>query len=46
MGAFKSWMEKPAFGLGGSKPLRMMNTVTGMDLVEDELLRIEYGALA
>lgn len=46
MGAFKSWMEKPAFGLGGSKPLHLMNTVTGMDLVEDELLRIEYGALA
>jgi putative toxin-antitoxin system antitoxin component (TIGR02293 family) len=46
MGSFKSWMEKPAYGLGGAKPLHMMNTVTGMDLVEDELLRIEFGALA
>lgn len=46
MGAFKSWMEKPAFGLRGSKPLHMMNTVTGLDLVEDELVRIEYGAPA
>jgi len=46
MASFKRWLEKPAQGLGGAKPLRMMNTITGMDLVEDELLRIEYGALA
>lgn len=46
MAAFKTWMEKPAYGMGNKRPLAFMNTITGMDLIEEELLRIEYGALA
>jgi putative toxin-antitoxin system antitoxin component (TIGR02293 family) len=43
---FKRWLEKPAYGLGGIIPLEMMHTSGGVDLVIDELTRIEYGDLA
>jgi len=44
--SFVSWLKKPAFGLGNQVPINMMNTNTGIDLVEEELIRIEFGALA
>jgi len=44
--SFVSWLDKPALGLGDQVPMLMLNTITGMDLVEEELLRIEHGALA
>ncbi len=44
--AFVSWLDKPAYGLGDQVPMLLLNTITGMDLVEEELIRIEYGALA
>lgn len=44
--SFKSWLNKPAYGLGDTHPLDMLNTITGIDLIEEELIRIEYGALA
>lgn len=44
--AFMAWMYKPAFGLGDQIPFEIINTNTGMDLVEEELFRIEYGVLA
>lgn len=40
------WLEKPAFGLGGNIPVEMMRTSGGVDLIIDELTRIEYGDLA
>jgi putative toxin-antitoxin system antitoxin component (TIGR02293 family) len=43
---FTRWLEKPAFGLGGLVPLEMMRTSGGVDLIIDELARIEYGDLA
>jgi len=43
---FKRWLEKPAYGLGGFIPMEMMRTSGGVDLVIDELVRIEYGDLA
>lgn len=43
---FISWLNKPAFGLGEQIPIKLMNTNTGIDLIEEELIRIEYGALA
>ncbi len=46
MESFISWLNKPAFGLGKQIPLRLMNTNTGIDLIEQELIRIEFGALA
>lgn len=43
---FISWLNKPAYGLGNQIPLNLMNTNTGIDLIEEELIRIEFGALA
>lgn len=43
---FTRWLEKPAYGLGGFVPLEMMRTSGGVDLIIDELTRIEYGDLA
>jgi putative toxin-antitoxin system antitoxin component (TIGR02293 family) len=44
--SFKAWLNKPAYGLGDELPLHLLNTITGIDLIEEELIRIEYGALA
>ena len=44
--AFGRWLEKPAFGLGGQVPFQLMYTSGGIDLVTEELVRIEYGDLA
>ncbi|TDI69672.1 MAG: DUF2384 domain-containing protein, partial [Bacteroidetes bacterium] len=41
--AFLSWLERPAFGLGNYIPLEIMKTSDGIDLVMEELVRIEYG---
>ena len=46
MKAFTSWLDRPAYGLGRQRPIALMNTNTGIDLVEEELMRIEFGALA
>jgi len=43
---FKKWIEKPAYGLGYKVPIELMQTAAGIDLVMDELIRIEYGNLA
>lgn len=43
---FTRWLEKPAYGLGGIIPLEMMLTSGGVDLIIDEITRIEYGDLA
>lgn len=44
--SFTVWLNKPAYGLGDQIPFKLMNTSTGIDLVEDELNRIEHGILA
>ena len=44
--SFFAWLNKTAFGLGNQIPINLMNTNTGIDLIEEELLRIEFGALA
>ena len=44
--SFKAWINKPTYGLGDAIPLHLMNTITGIDLIKEELLRIEHGALA
>ncbi len=43
---FNKWMEEPAFGLGGQVPRSLLDTITGIHLVGDELTRIAYGDLA
>ncbi len=46
MNTFMLWLNKPAYGLGDQVPITLMNTNTGIDLIEEELIRIEFGALA
>jgi len=41
--AFRNWIEKPAYGLQRRVPKELMKTVTGIDLVMEELIRIESG---
>lgn len=43
---FNSWLAAPAFGLGKAVPKDLLDTITGIDLVSEELSRIEYGDLA
>jgi putative toxin-antitoxin system antitoxin component (TIGR02293 family) len=45
-GEFQKWIKKPAYGLGYKIPKELMQTSAGIDLVMDELIRIEYGNLA
>lgn len=44
--AFLRWLDKPSFGLGENVPFDLMRTSDGIDLVMEELIRIEYGDLA
>ena len=41
--AFRVWVEKPAPGLQMKTPKELLLTSTGIDLVMEELIRIEYG---
>lgn len=43
---FRQWLNAPAYGLGNQLPFDLMDTITGLQLIEEELVRIEFGALA
>lgn len=43
---FNEWLKEKSYGLNDEKPIGMLNTVTGIDLVTEELRRIEFGATA
>lgn len=40
---FRRWLDVESIGLGKIKPIALLNTSTGIDLVHDELMRIEEG---
>jgi putative toxin-antitoxin system antitoxin component (TIGR02293 family) len=44
--AFNEWVHIPAFGLGARNPFDLMHTPGGINLIMEELIRIEFGALA
>jgi putative toxin-antitoxin system antitoxin component (TIGR02293 family) len=44
--AFTDWLSKPAYGIGNQVPQDLIDTMTGIDLIKDELIRIEFGDLA
>jgi putative toxin-antitoxin system antitoxin component (TIGR02293 family) len=46
LNAFIEWLSRPAYGLGNQVPQTLMDTITGLDLITEELVRIEYGDLA
>lgn len=43
---FNVWMKKESYGLGGMKPIEILNTVSGIEMVMDELISIEFGTTA
>lgn len=43
---FRNWLNVPAYGLGNQIPFSLMQTSGGIDLIDDELIRIEFGATA
>ncbi len=44
--AFHTWLNTSAYGLGNQIPFSLMDTITGISLIEEELTRISYGDLA
>ncbi len=45
-GRFQGWMIHPSLVLGGKKPVELLDTTFGFQLVSDEIMRIEHGILA
>jgi len=43
---FQSWMELPAYGLSDHVPARLLKTITGIEMITEELYRIAHGATA
>jgi putative toxin-antitoxin system antitoxin component (TIGR02293 family) len=43
---FLRWLNHESIALGGTRPKDMLDTSSGVGLVEDELGRIEYGVYA
>jgi len=43
-GNFETWLNTESYGLNKKVPLYLLNSVTGIDLVYEELLRMEFGA--
>ena len=44
--AFNEWLDKPSYGLNNLIPRDIITISTGIDLVQDELMRIAYGDFA
>lgn len=43
---FNKWIKSESYGLGNVKPIDLINSITGIDLIFEELVRIEFGATA
>ncbi|MCF8337400.1 MAG: DUF2384 domain-containing protein [Bacteroidales bacterium] len=43
---FNSWMEQESMALGNSKPKKLLDNSFGIQLLKDELTRIEHGIMA
>jgi putative toxin-antitoxin system antitoxin component (TIGR02293 family) len=39
----EAWLERPAIGLDQRRPIDLLSTPTGVELVEDYLTRLQYG---
>jgi putative toxin-antitoxin system antitoxin component (TIGR02293 family) len=42
----EQWLERPATGLDQRRPIDLLGTPAGVELVEDHLERLEYGVYA
>jgi putative toxin-antitoxin system antitoxin component (TIGR02293 family) len=45
-GEAEQWLERPAIGLDQRCPIDLLGTPAGVELVEDYLMRLEYGVYA
>ena len=43
---FIQWLKSDSFGLGYTKPISLINSISGIDIVMEELVRIEFGDTA
>lgn len=43
---FHAWLDLPNLAIGGIKPKSLMDSAFGIDLLKDELTRIEHGIFA
>lgn len=43
---FKQWLQKPAYGIGNKIPSKILNTISGINLVINHVMRIAHGLLA
>lgn len=43
---FYSWLDSQNVSLGGIKPREILDSTFGLELIKDELTRIEHGVLA
>ncbi len=43
---FQGWMTHQSIALGGKRPIDMLDTLYGFQVIRDEITRIEYGILA
>ena len=43
---FLGWLNEPTKGLGGQAPVELMDTSFGVEVVRNELIRIEYGVFS
>ncbi len=41
--SFVTWLDSPIPALNNDKPIQLLSSSLGIDLVKEELLRIEYG---
>ena len=39
----EKWLERPAIGLNQRRPIDLLATPAGVEIVEDFLQRLEYG---
>lgn len=46
LGRFKAWMRRPLGVLGNNAPFSLLDTAKGFELVNDTLMRIDYGVYA
>ncbi len=44
--SFRNWLGKPQYGIGRQIPFHLLQTSSGIDLISEELSRMEYGATA
>jgi putative toxin-antitoxin system antitoxin component (TIGR02293 family) len=42
----EAWLERPAMALDQRKPIDLLSTPAGVEVVEDHLTRLEYGVYA